>query len=133
VGTLARAGGAALVGLHAGEAAAAGAPAAVSLLPFVVYVLCISSKIYNFLEEARQAHEPAHRQPPGWLFYLIKAAQHPGFFPRGMARREQNRSRNNHRCFALLIFNTLIFTSFFDINMQLCVHSNVGKIIILSN
>jgi len=69
----------------------------------LVNVLCISSKIYNFLEEARQAHEPAHRQPPGWLFYLIKAAQHPGFFPRGMARREQNRSRNNHRCFALLI------------------------------
>ena len=107
MGTLARAGGAALVGLHAGEAAAAGAPAAVSLLPFVVYVLCISSKIYNFLEEARQAHEPAHRQPPGWLFYLIKAAQHQGvslcFLPRGMARREQNRSRHNYRCFVLLI------------------------------
>ena len=52
MGTLARAGGAALVGLHAGEAAgeaaAAGAPAAVSLLPFVVYVLCISSEITAF-------------------------------------------------------------------------------------
>ena len=27
----------------------------------MVNVLCISSKIYNFLEDVKQAHEPAHR------------------------------------------------------------------------
>ncbi|WVZ67315.1 hypothetical protein U9M48_016411 [Paspalum notatum var. saurae] len=71
---------------------------------------------YNFLEEAKQAHESAHRliggfgrnfggpsgaQLPTWLFFLRKAAQRRGvrldFLPRGMARREQNRSRHNHR------------------------------------
>ncbi|KAL6613779.1 hypothetical protein ACP70R_036049 [Stipagrostis hirtigluma subsp. patula] len=71
---------------------------------------------YSFLEEAKQAAESAHRliggfgrnfggpggaQLPRWLFFLRKAAQRRGirlyFLPRGMARREQNRSRHNHR------------------------------------
>uniref|UniRef100_A0A0D9VAM3 Box C/D snoRNA protein 1 n=1 Tax=Leersia perrieri TaxID=77586 RepID=A0A0D9VAM3_9ORYZ len=71
---------------------------------------------YNFLEETKQATESAHRligafgrnfggkfggaQLPKWLFFLRKAAQRRGiwltFLPRGMARREQNRSRHNH-------------------------------------
>ncbi|XP_066313302.1 uncharacterized protein [Miscanthus floridulus] len=73
---------------------------------------------YNFLEEVKQAHESAHRlvggfggnfggrgsggaKLPGWLLYLSKAAKRRGvslcFLPRGMARREQNRSRHNYR------------------------------------
>ncbi|TKW18989.1 hypothetical protein SEVIR_5G468800v4 [Setaria viridis] len=71
---------------------------------------------YNFLEETKQVRESAHRliggfgrnfggqggaQLPSWLFFLRKAAQRRGirlyFLPRGMARREQNRSRHNHR------------------------------------
>ncbi|BAD87232.1 unknown protein [Oryza sativa Japonica Group] len=71
---------------------------------------------YSFLEETKQVAESAHRligafgrnyggfggaQLPKWLFYLRKAAQRRGiwlqFLPRGMARREQNRSRHNHR------------------------------------
>ncbi|KAL6853381.1 hypothetical protein ACP4OV_019410 [Aristida adscensionis] len=71
---------------------------------------------YNFLEEAKQAAESAHRRIAGvgrnfggpggaklptWLFFLRKAAQRRGirlfFLPRGMARREQNRSRHIHR------------------------------------
>ncbi|KAF8646819.1 hypothetical protein HU200_065618 [Digitaria exilis] len=71
---------------------------------------------YNFLEETKQATESAHRliggfggnfggpggaQLPSWLFFLRKAAQRRGvrlyFLPKGMARREQNRSRHNHR------------------------------------
>ncbi|XP_062231841.1 uncharacterized protein LOC133929196 [Phragmites australis] len=71
---------------------------------------------YNFLEEAKQVRESAHRliggfgrnfggpggaQLPKCLFFLRKAAQRRGirlyFLPRGMARREQNRSRHNHR------------------------------------
>ncbi|GJN16647.1 hypothetical protein PR202_gb03660 [Eleusine coracana subsp. coracana] len=71
---------------------------------------------YNFLEETNQARESAHRliagfggnfggpggaQMPPWLFFLRKAAQRRGirlyFLPRGMARREQNRTRHNHR------------------------------------
>jgi len=81
-------------------------------------------KDYNFLEEVKQAHESAHRlvggfggnfggrgsggaKLPGWLLYLSKAAKRRGvslcFLPRGMARREQNRSRHNYRCFVLLI------------------------------
>lgn len=81
-------------------------------------------KDYNLLEEVKQAHDSAHRliggfgrnyggwgsggaQLPRWLFYLSKAAHRRGvrlcFLPRGMARREQNRSQHNYRCFALLI------------------------------
>ncbi|CAO1941035.1 unnamed protein product [Urochloa humidicola] len=71
---------------------------------------------YNLLEETKQARESAHRiiagfgrnfggqggaQLPSWLFFLRKAAHRRGirlyFLPRGMARREQNRSRHNHR------------------------------------
>ncbi|XP_062208162.1 uncharacterized protein LOC133909652 [Phragmites australis] len=71
---------------------------------------------YSFLEEAKQVRESAHRiiggfgrnfggpggaQLPRWLFFLRKAAQRRGirlyFLPKGMARREQNRSRHNHR------------------------------------
>ncbi|KAL5226506.1 hypothetical protein ABZP36_014771 [Zizania latifolia] len=70
---------------------------------------------YNFLEETNQVMESAHRligafgrnyelhgaMLPKWLFFLRKAAQRRGtclhFLPRGMARREQNRSRHNYR------------------------------------
>lgn len=73
---------------------------------------------YNLLEEVKQAHDSAHRliggfgrnyggrgsggaQLPRWLFYLSKAAHRRGvrlcFLPRGMARREQNRSQHNYR------------------------------------
>ena len=77
----------------------------------------LARKDYNFLEETKQVRESAHRliggfgrnfggqggaQLPSWLFFLRKAAQRRGirlyFLPRGMARREQNRSRHNHRC-----------------------------------
>ncbi|XP_051228474.1 uncharacterized protein [Lolium perenne] len=71
---------------------------------------------YNLLEETNQAREAAHRLVvgygrnygggdgatlPSWLFFLRKAAHRRGvrlfFLPRGMARREQNRSRHFHR------------------------------------
>jgi hypothetical protein len=52
-------------------------------------------------------------QLPKWLFYLRKAAQRRGiwlqFLPRGMARREQNRSRHNHR-YHFLLFPYFILT-----------------------
>jgi hypothetical protein len=68
------------------------------------------------LEETNQVRESAHRlivgygrnygggdgaTLPSWLFFLRKAAHRRGvrlfFLPRGMARREQNRSRHFHR------------------------------------
>ncbi|XP_047056061.1 putative box C/D snoRNA protein SPCC613.07 [Lolium rigidum] len=71
---------------------------------------------YNLLEETNQVREAAHRLVvgygrnygggdgatlPSWLFFLRKAAHRRGvrlfFLPRGMARREQNRSRHFHR------------------------------------
>ncbi|KAG8079134.1 hypothetical protein GUJ93_ZPchr0007g3350 [Zizania palustris] len=70
---------------------------------------------YNFLEETNHVRESAHRligafgrnygihgaQLPKWLFFLRKAAQRRGiwlhFLPKGMARREHNRSRHNYR------------------------------------
>ncbi|KAM0824010.1 hypothetical protein ACQ4PT_070487 [Festuca glaucescens] len=71
---------------------------------------------YNLLEETNQVRESAHRlivgfgrnygggdgaTLPSWLFFLRKAAHRRGvrlfFLPRGMTRREQNRSRHFHR------------------------------------
>ncbi|KAM0910185.1 hypothetical protein ACQ4PT_014331 [Festuca glaucescens] len=71
---------------------------------------------YNLLEETNQVRESAHRlivgygrnygggdgaTLPSWLFFLRKAAHRRGvrlfFLPRGMTRREHNRSRHFHR------------------------------------
>lgn len=87
-------------------------------------------KDYNLLEEVKQAHDSAHRliggfgrnyggrgsggaQLPRWLFYLSKAAHRRGvrlcFLPRGMARREQNRSQLATQLQVLCLVD-LIFT-----------------------
>jgi hypothetical protein len=87
-------------------------------------VLVVVAKYYNFLEEVKQAHNSTHRLTVGfghnlggcgsddaqlsrWLFYLITVAHHRGvrlcFLSIGMSRREQNRSQNSYKRFALLI------------------------------